>query len=89
MSAYTVTDGNSGGNYTVATVANTTGEIDKAALTITAVTNTKTYNSLTAAAAAPTVAGLQGGDTVTGLAETYDNRECGHGQDATVSAVTR
>ena len=38
-------DGNSGNNYTVTTATNTTGVINKAALTITANTNTKTYDS--------------------------------------------
>src|SRR5579884_4283706 len=88
VSAYTVNDGNSGNNYTVTTVADTTGVITKAALTITAVTNTKTYDGTTSAAAAPTVSGLQTGDTVTGLAETYDNKNAGTSKTLTVSAYT-
>jgi hypothetical protein len=36
VSAYTVNDGNSGGNYTVSTVANTAGVITPATLTVTA-----------------------------------------------------
>ncbi|HZS52607.1 MAG TPA: YDG domain-containing protein, partial [Bryobacterales bacterium] len=88
VSAYTVNDGNSGNNYTVTTVADTTGVITKAPLTITAVTNTKTYDGTTSAAATPTVSGLQTGDTVTGLAETYDNKNAGTGKTLTVSAYT-
>src|SRR5438046_8016037 len=49
VSAYTVNEGNSGGNYTVTTVADTTGVISAKALTITAQTNTKTYDSTTSA----------------------------------------
>src|SRR5581483_6677344 len=85
---YTVNDGNSGNNYTVTTVTNTTGVINKAALTITAATNTKTYDGTTSAAAVPTASGLVGGDTVTGLAETYDNKNAGTGKTLSVSAYT-
>ncbi len=49
VSAYTINDGNSGNNYTVVTVTNTTGVITQAALTITATTNTKTYDGNTSA----------------------------------------
>jgi hypothetical protein len=88
VSVYTVSDGNSGANYTVSTVASTTGVIDPAALTITAVPNTKTYDGTTSAAAIPTVSGLQGSDSVTGLAETYDNKNAGTGKTLNVSAYT-
>ena len=64
---YTVNDGNSGNNYNVTTVPDTTGVISKAPLTITAVANTKVYDATTSAIATPTTSGLQGSDTVTGL----------------------
>jgi len=83
---YTVNDGNGGGNYTVTPVSNTTGVINKAPLTITATTNTKTYDGTTAAAALPTTSGLQTGDTVTGLVETYASKNAGTGLTLTVSA---
>ncbi len=83
---YTISDGNNGGNYAVTTVTSTTGVINKAGLTITAVSNTKTYDSTTTASAAPTVSGLQGGDTVTGLAELYADRNAGSGKTLSVSA---
>ena len=66
VATYAVNDGNGGLNYTVTLVTNTTGVITQRALTITAVTNTKTYDGNTTAAGVPTVAGLQGSDTVTG-----------------------
>ena len=80
VSAFTVNDGNSGKNYTVTTVANSTGLINKAPLTITATTSTKTYDSTTNAAGAPTVAGLIGNDTVTGLTEVFNNANAGTGK---------
>jgi uncharacterized protein YfiM (DUF2279 family) len=88
VSAYTVNDGNAGGNYTVNTVANTAGVILPAALTITAVPNVKTYDGTTSAAAIPTVNGLQGSDSVTGLAEAYDTKDAGVAKTLSVSAYT-
>jgi trimeric autotransporter adhesin len=88
VSAYTVNDGNSGNNYIVHTVANTQGMIEPAALTITAVPNTKIYDGTIFAAAVPTVTGLQGSDSVTGLAETYDTKDAGIGKTLSVSAYT-
>src|SRR5213078_2464637 len=88
VSAYTVNDGNSGGNYTVTTVNDTTGVISAKALTITAQTNSKTYDSTTSAAAVPVVVGLVGSDTVTGKAETYDTANAGVGKTLSVSAYT-
>jgi hypothetical protein len=62
VTAYTINDGNSGLNYTVTKVDNTTGVITAAALAITADPQTKVYGS-----ADPTltyhVSGLQLGDT--------------------------
>ena len=48
----TVNDGNGGNNYTYTFVPVSTGVITAEALTITAVTNTKTYDGTTSAAAA-------------------------------------
>ena len=87
VSNYTISDGTNGGNYAVTTVISTTGVINKAGLTITAVSSTKTYDSTTTASAAPTVSGLQGGDTVTGLAELYADRNAGSGKTLSVSTL--
>src|SRR5262249_7439584 len=83
---YTVNDGNSGDNYTVTKVDDHTGVINKAALTLTAQTNTKSYDATTSAAATPTTSGLQGSDTVSGLAESYDNKNAGTGKTLSVNA---
>ena len=88
VSAFTVNDGNNGNNYTVSTVASTAGVINAATLTITAAANTKTYDSSTSAAATPTISGLQGSDSVTGLAETYDTKNVGTSKTLSVSAFT-
>jgi hypothetical protein len=88
VNAYTVNDGNSGNNYIVNTATSTAGVISKATLTITATANTKTYDGSTSAATTPTVSGLQGSDTVTGLAETYDTKHAGTGKTLSVSAYT-
>ena len=75
-SGYSVNDGNSGGNYTVST--NTaSGTIAKAALTLTAVTASKTYDGGVVAPGTPTSAGLKGSDTVTGLSQVFDSQNAG------------
>ena len=61
-SGYTISDGNNGLDYLVKTVK-TPGTITPAVLTISAVTNTKTYDGKSLAAATPTVSGLIGTDT--------------------------
>jgi hypothetical protein len=86
--AYTVNDGNSGNNYTVTLVTNTSGVINKAGLTITAQANTKTYDADITALTVPIASGLQGSDTVTGLVETYDNKNSGIGKTLSVFAYT-
>ncbi len=88
VTAYTVNDGNNGGNYAAATISNNNGVINKAALSITAVANAKTYDGTTGAAAVPTVSGLRGGDTVTGLAEAYNTKNAGTGETLIVTGYT-
>ncbi|MFI5455745.1 MAG: choice-of-anchor Q domain-containing protein, partial [Isosphaerales bacterium] len=51
--AGSVTDGNGGNNYNVTFVNNTTGTITAAAITVTAATNSKTYDGTTTATATP------------------------------------
>jgi filamentous hemagglutinin family protein len=83
---YAVNDGNGGANYTVNLVNDTTGVINKAALTITANANTKTYDATTSAAAGPTTSGLVAGDSVTGLSESYADKNAGSGKLLQVDA---
>jgi len=85
---YTVNDSNGGNNYTVNTVSDTTGVINQAALTITAASNTKTYDGSTFAAATAVVTGLQSGDNVTGLSEAYADKNAGVGKTLNVTSYT-
>ncbi len=88
VTAYTINDGSAGSNYAVNTVANTTGVVNKASLTITASTNTKTYDATTSAGAQATATGLIGGDTVTGLSEAYDNKNAGSAKNLSIASYT-
>jgi hypothetical protein len=81
-----VNDGNNGQNYRVTFVTINTGVITPAPLTIAAITNTKTYDGTANAAAIPSVTGLKGSDTVTGLIETYNTSNAGNNLVLTVSA---
>jgi hypothetical protein len=93
-----VNDNNGGNNYKVTFVNSpATSVITPAPLTITATTNTKTYNGTTSAAAIPTtsvpcgtstVTGpstLCGNDTVTNLTEAYSSANAGNSVPITVS----
>jgi hypothetical protein len=88
VSAYTVNDSNGGNNYDVHTTSNNTGVINTVALNITAVANTKLYDGNTSAGAIPTVLGLQGTDTVSGLSEAYDTKHAGSAKTLSVTAYT-
>jgi hypothetical protein len=83
--AGSVNDGNGGNNYTVSFLATGGGAINPTGLTITAAANTKAYDGTTSAAAIPTVTGLQGNDTVTGLAEAYTDPSLGTGKTLNVT----
>ncbi|MFN0055003.1 MAG: YDG domain-containing protein, partial [Planctomycetales bacterium] len=76
-------------NYALSsTTASTTANISVRGLTITAQTNTKAFDGTTSAAAVPVVAGLQSGDTVTGLSEVYDSSAVGTGKTLSVATYT-
>ncbi len=83
-----VLSGADAGNYSVNSVATTTADITQKALTITAVTNTKVYDSTNNAAAVPTVVGLAADDTVTDLSEVYDTPTVGSGKTLSVNTYT-
>jgi hypothetical protein len=74
VTAFTVNDGAGGTNYSV-TNATATGTITAAALQVNAVTDTKTYDSLTTSSAAPAVVGLLGTDTVTGKVQAFGSKD--------------
>src|SRR5207253_7085422 len=81
----TVTDGNSGLNYTYTFVTDTTGVINALAITVTAAANSKGYDGTTSAAAAPNISpALASGDT-SGFSDTYDTKNVGTGKTLTPS----
>lgn len=80
-----VNDQNNGNNYLVTFKTISTGVITPAPLTISATSNTKTYDTTTKAAAIPTASGLQGSDSVANLAQTYNSPAAGTGLLLTVS----
>ena len=69
-----VNDGNNGNNYNY-TFNTATGTINKAALTISAVTDTKTYDGTTTSTVTPTFGSLQTGDTTTTFSQAFDSRK--------------
>ncbi len=83
-----INDGNSGNNYFITYVTNTTGVITIRPITVTAVTNTKVYDGNTSALAVPTFPPLQTGDVVsTQPTEVYDNPLVGTGKTLTASGL--
>ncbi|MBS0265083.1 MAG: hypothetical protein JSS02_24340 [Planctomycetes bacterium] len=61
--SYTINDGNGGNNYTMDASGTAVGTITPAPLTISAVTDSKTYDSTTSSVGVPTISGLVGTDT--------------------------
>ena len=82
--------GSAASNYTLSGITTNASSVtvNKAALTITAAANSKTYDATNSATATPSVSGLQAGDSVTGLAETYDTANAGTGKILSVTAYT-
>ena len=77
VSGYTVSDGNSGNNYTV-TTATANGTITPAPLVVSAVTDSKVYEATTTSAQTPIVSGLQSGDMVSGVTQVFDSKNAGN-----------
>ena len=73
VTGYMVNDGNSGNNYDVH-LHTAGGTIARAALDISAVTDTKAYDGTTSSSSIPTVSGLQGSDTVTGKSQAFQSK---------------
>jgi hypothetical protein len=79
--------GGDAGNYKLGTTTVTTADIAKAPLIITAAANTKIYDGNMTALAAPTVTSgvLMSGDKITGLAESYSDKNAGSGKTLNVN----
>ncbi len=75
-SGYAISDGNSGGNYTVS-LNTAAGAITPAALTLSAVSQTRAYDTTKASSGVVTVSGLLGKDAITPLSQSYDSANAG------------
>ena len=73
-----MSDGNGGANYSYTYTPVATGTINKLALTVTAATDTKTYDGTTSSAATPTSGALGAGDTAT-FTQAFTTRDFGIG----------
>ena len=84
-----VNDGNGGGNYTYSYDTISTGTINKRPITITAETDTKTYNGNTGSAGIPiiTLGSIASGDTEPAWTQTFDNKSVGINKVLTPSGV--
>ena len=77
VAGVTVDDGNDGNNYNVTYIDNTTSKIDKASLTLSAVSDSKTFDASTTSSAAPQVSGLVAGEAIGGLSQSFDSSTAG------------
>lgn len=84
----TTLGGTDGGNYVLAAqpAAAAIGKINAKELTVTAVTDTKTYDGTVVSSAAPTVVGLVAGDTAT-ASQTFASKNAGSGIALTATAL--
>ncbi len=87
VDGFNISDGNGGNNYTVS-LATALGSIDQRGITVTAQTNTKTYDGTSSATATPLVTSgsLAAGDTPN-FTESYDNRDAGSGKTLSTSGT--
>jgi hypothetical protein len=88
VSGVSVNDGNSGANYNVSYANNTNSTINQADLTLTAASDTKTYNGNTNSSGVVNYAGLQSGDTLTGLSQSFDSKNAGSRTLSAINAYT-
>ncbi|QKJ31112.1 gliding motility-associated C-terminal domain-containing protein [Mucilaginibacter mali] len=87
-SGLVINDGNSGNNYNVSYVTNTTGAITAKSLNVTAQADTRTYDGTNASSVAPVVGALQTGDVVgTDPTQTFDNKNAGTGKTLTAAGL--
>jgi len=84
-----VSDGNSGNNYNVTYATDTTGEITVRAITVTAATDSKTYDGTTSSAGSPTITSgtIAAGDSAPTWTQTYSTKHVGTGKTLTPSGV--
>ena len=77
-------DGNGGANYAITFVNDTTGVITARAITVTATTDTKTYDATTSSSAIPTITtGTLAGTDTAAFTQTFDTAAAGTGKTLT------
>ncbi len=87
-SGLVINDGNSGNNYSVSYVPNTTGVITAKAINVTAQTDSRIYNGTASSSVAPVVDALQTGDAIsTSPTQVYNNKNVGTGKTMTASGL--
>ncbi len=85
--SYTHSASGSESNYNLAFVDGNLS-IAKASLTISAVSDSKTYDGTQASSAIPTHTALATGDSISSLSETFDSKNVGSGKTLNVSGYT-
>ena len=84
-----VSDGNGGANYSYTYMPASVGLINATNLTVTAVTDTKTYDGTTNSSAKPILSvPLQPGDTTNSLTQTFLNKNVGLGNRTLAPAIS-
>ena len=88
-SGLTINDGNSGSNYSVNYVSNSTGIISPVLLTVKAQSDDKTYDGTTASSVLPTLTGtIIAPDKIDTVAkQSFDNRKVGNNKTITPSGL--
>src|SRR5205823_3888204 len=84
-----INDGNSGLNYTIHYVTNTTGVINLRDVNVTAQSDTKTYDGNNSSSVSPVGDALQGTDSYTTQGtQTFDTRNVGTGKTLTATGAS-
>ncbi|WP_264593270.1 YDG domain-containing protein [Sphingobium sp. B1D7B] len=65
------------GNYMLGTIANGTANIARAMLTLTAVSDSKTYDGAATSAGTVGISGLVAGDSISGVTQSFDSKNAG------------
>jgi MBG domain (YGX type)/YDG domain len=84
-SGLVVNDGNSGNNYAITYVADTTGVIGAAPITVTAQADNRMYNGTTGSGVTPTITGTLYDPVSTAATQSFDTRNVGTGKTLTAS----
>ncbi len=86
-SGLVINDGNGGNNYTISYSSASTGIINALGITVTAVSNTKTYDGTASSTGVPTYSLLSGDVTTTAPTQVFNNKNVGTGKTLTASGL--